>query len=84
MFQASGFEAIADRAVAVARNLFIADDELSQILVQHLSAATPDVWQTACNWLRANPAVWMAWLPNETACTAGKGLVNSLGELVAA
>ena len=78
-----GVEAVADRAVAVARNLFIADDELSQILVQHLSATTPDARETACNWLKANPAVWMAWLPNETACTAGKGLVNSLGELVA-
>eukprot|EP00439_Symbiodinium_sp_Y106_P032155 s4992_g3.t2 len=79
---AVGVEAIADRAVAVARNLFIADDELSSILVRHLSATPPDPWQTACNWLKANSAVWMAWLPNETACTAGKGLVNSLGELV--
>ena len=31
-------------------------------------------------WLQENPALWESWLPNETACTSGKGLVNvSLG-----
>jgi ABC-type proline/glycine betaine transport system substrate-binding protein len=31
-------------------------------------------------WLKENPERWESWLPNETACTSGKGLVNgSLG-----
>ena len=27
-------------------------------------------------WLKQNPERWESWLPNETACTSGKGLVN--------
>ena len=77
--QAVGMEASADRAVALARNLFITNDEISQILAQHVSAADP--WQTACNWL-GGTSVWMSWLP--TACTAGQGLVNSSGHWVLA
>ena len=36
-------------------------------------------------WLQQNPALWESWLPNETACTSGKGLVNvSLGSSLGA
>ena len=77
-------EASADRAVALARNLFITNDEISQILTQHMSAAPVDPWQTACNWLRAKSSVWMSWLPNKTSCAAGWGLVNSSGHWVLA
>eukprot|EP00439_Symbiodinium_sp_Y106_P025847 s6778_g3.t1 len=79
---AVGVEASADRAVALARNLIITNDEISQILTQHMSADPVDPWQTACNWLRAKSSVWMSWLPNKTSCAAGWGLVNSSGHWV--
>jgi len=80
-WMAKGLDLAADRAVALASALSISDQELSAILVQHLSAPTPDAWQTACDWLRSTSG-WRDWLPNETACSAGKGIVDSTGNFV--
>ncbi|CAK9101557.1 40S ribosomal protein S6 [Durusdinium trenchii] len=36
-----------------------------------------DPWAAACEWLKENGNLWESWMPNETACTSGKGLVDS-------
>eukprot|EP00747_Dinoflagellata_sp_TGD_P173354 gnl/TRDRNA2_/TRDRNA2_211747_c0_seq1.p1 gnl/TRDRNA2_/TRDRNA2_211747_c0~~gnl/TRDRNA2_/TRDRNA2_211747_c0_seq1.p1 ORF type:complete len:225 (+),score=9.16 gnl/TRDRNA2_/TRDRNA2_211747_c0_seq1:2-676(+) len=34
----------------------------------------------ACNWLKTNENVWKMWIPVRTKCSAGQGLVDSLGQ----
>ena len=58
-------------------NLFA--DDMRKLLVSYVSLGS--AWDTACEWLKANPERWEAWLPNETACASGRGLVNATLDL---
>ncbi|CAJ1362422.1 unnamed protein product [Effrenium voratum] len=74
---AGGIEVVADKALAIAEAMFLAGDDVTKLLKSHLQLATPpDAWVTACEWLKNSEAQWSDWMPNETACTAGKGLVD--------
>eukprot|EP00438_Fugacium_kawagutii_P007180 Skav210213 [mRNA] locus=scaffold2492:31352:32077:+ [translate_table: standard] len=39
-------------------------------------------WETACNWLKGKTTLWSQWLPRQTDCTRGQGLVDALGTFV--
>ena len=39
-------------------------------------------WETACNWLKTNRNFWHQWVPRETDCARGQGLVDALGAFV--
>lgn len=39
--------------------------------------------QIACEWLKSNVAIWTQWIPYETKCRVGWGLVGPLGNYVA-
>ncbi|CAJ1458060.1 unnamed protein product [Effrenium voratum] len=80
---AGGIEVVADKALAIAEAMFLAGDDVTKLLKSHLQLATPpDAWVTACEWIKNSEAQWSDWMPNETACTAGKGLVDWNGNFV--
>ena len=53
-------------------NLFA--DDMRKLLVSYVALGS--AWDTACLWLQENSERWETWLPNETACASGRGLVN--------
>ncbi|CAE7337327.1 RPS6 [Symbiodinium natans] len=79
---AAGFREAADKAFAVARNLQMTFEEVMDLLSRHVESPNPNTWQTACEWLKDNEPLWKAWIPNETECSAGKGLVDDAGNFV--
>lgn len=42
------------------------------------STFLPERWEVACEWLKANDALWKSWIPDKTACEDGEG-VYTLG-----
>lgn len=73
----------ADRALALAEAIQISEPEMNQLLVDHLSSEDQDqkFWRSACEWLRRN-SVWQDWLPSDTKCSEGRGLVDAQGGFV--
>eukprot|EP00434_Breviolum_minutum_P008465 symbB.v1.2.007468.t2/scaffold455.1/size335105/16 len=80
-FAAGGIESVADKAVHVATTMNIFTPEIEWMLKRY-NQLDQDVWATACEWLLANDALWQSWMPNETACTSGKGLVDQNGNFI--
>jgi len=72
---AGGIEIVADKPAFVATTMNLFTDDMRKLLLRYVQLGE-DHWATACEWLQQNPALWESWLPNETACTSGKGLVN--------
>lgn len=79
---ASGFDVAAEKPFAVAKNLQMNFDEIMQLLSQHVQSSQPDLWETSCAWLQGNEALWKEWIPNETECVLGKGLVDGDGSFI--
>lgn len=72
--------ALATQAPRVLRMLKSMQLELPQIhsmLLDQLNSGDSDS-AVACRWLLANRAVWQPWVPDETSCDMGWGLVNQL------
>lgn len=79
---AAGFDIAAEKPFAVAKNLRMGFEDIMQLLSRHVQSNTPDLWETACAWLLENEAHWKAWIPNETECALGKGLVDADGNFI--
>ena len=60
----------------MAQQMNIFQNDMSYLLTKFVELGD-DPFGAACDWLKNNQARYMAWLPNETACTSGKGLVNA-------
>ena len=41
------------------------------LLAQSANETTGEIdhWQTACDWLKANPNTWAEWVPDKTICS---------------
>eukprot|EP00435_Cladocopium_sp_Y103_P061231 s102_g22.t2 len=76
-WMAKGFRDIAERPAAVASKLQLGDEDIKALLVAQVEAGNQDPWDTACDWLLQSDHLWQDWLPNETTCSMGKGLVDS-------
>ena len=77
---ASDLRRSADRALALAEVIKLSEPEMNELLVDHLSS-DQDFWTSACQWLRSS-SVWQEWLPSDTQCHEGKGLVDAQGGFV--
>lgn len=77
---AADMKQVADRALALAEQLTLSDPEIQDLLFAHV-ASGDDPWVSACNWLKQT-SHWIEWLPSETRCVEGQGIVDTLGELV--
>ena len=62
--------------------MLLAQGTVEGLLLDIVQSASPDPWQTACNWLLANPSLWSDWVPDKTVCSTGKGLVDLEGLFV--
>ncbi|CAK9079698.1 unnamed protein product [Durusdinium trenchii] len=86
-WSASGLPFTADRALALARSMSIRAPEIRDILRVHASLmqnSSSTHWDSACAWLLQNstPEIWEPWVPSDTACTRGSGLVDANGQYV--
>lgn len=77
---AADMKQVADRALTLAEQLTLSDPEIQDLLFAHV-ASGDDPWVSACNWLKQT-SHWIEWLPSETRCVEGQGIVDTLGELV--
>lgn len=71
---------VANRALALAESLTLSEPEIQELLVAHL-ASGDDPWTSACKWLKRT-SHWTTWLPSDTQCAEGKGLVDAQGVFV--
>lgn len=71
---------VANRALALAESLTLSEPEIQELLVAHL-ASGDDPWTSACKWLKRT-SHWTTWLPSDTQCAEGKGLVDAQGAFV--
>ena len=55
---------------------------INELLVLQVQSVTGDYWQTACDWLKLNRVTWEPWVPDKTACSIGRGLVDLQGAFV--
>lgn len=83
---AAGMDVAAYRAFALADALSMSNQEMDALLVKHLEKESADGsgadhWETACAWLKEQN-IWKPWIPSDTACVRGKGLVDALGNYV--
>lgn len=83
---AAGMDVAAYRAFALADALSMSDQEVDALLIKHLEkesadGLSADHWETACTWLKEQN-IWKPWIPSDTACVRGKGLVDALGNYV--
>ena len=83
---AAGMDVAAYRAFALADALSMSNQEADALLMKHLEKESPDGlgadhWETACTWLKEQN-IWKPWIPSDTACVRGKGLVDVLGNYV--
>ena len=53
---------------------------MSGLLLDFVNAGSSDMWQTACDWLKANRNIWEGWVPDQTKCNPGLGLVDLQGD----
>ena len=79
---AAGFQEVAERPFKIAQNVQFTFEQIMGILWRHVYSGSPDPWETACAWMKEEEALWQAWIPNETECTAGRGLIDSDGNFV--
>ena len=71
---------VARRALQLAESITLSDPEIQELLVAHL-ASGEDPWTSVCKWLKGTDQ-WESWLPSDTHCGDGKGLVDAQGEYV--
>eukprot|EP00435_Cladocopium_sp_Y103_P020125 s928_g4.t3 len=86
-WSAAGMDIVADRAYGLAENLNIGESDISNLLLLHAqnlqdANGTVEIWDTACQWLKENTDAWKSWVPDQTVCAVGKGLVNLQGNFV--
>lgn len=79
---AGGIEVAADKAAHLAEKInAVYSAEITVMLKRYVQLGN-DPWESACEWLKGNDNLWQSWMPNETACTSGKGLVDSNGDFI--
>ena len=87
-WSASGLPVTADRAVVLATAMSLRHEEITDLLKVHaqlmLDSPTSSHWDSACAWLKTNATaeIWQSWVPSDTACTRGRGLVDEEGNYV--
>ena len=77
---AAGLEDADSRVYALANDFRLSDSNVADILKQ--VAAGQSTWQSACDWLKANPNTWEEWVLDKTVCSNGKGMVDWQKEFV--
>lgn len=55
---------------ALAQNLNLGDTDIHDLLLLHAQEQT-GTYDTACNWIKANPDAWRSWVPDQTAPRGG-------------
>lgn len=86
-WSASGMDIAADRAFALAQNLDMGESDISNLLLLHAqnvqnAIEEVEIWDTACSWLKTHTDAWQSWVPDQTVCSVGKGLVDLQGNFV--
>ena len=77
---AAGLEDAADRVYGLADHLRLSDSNVADMM--RFVAAGGSTWESACEWLKANPTFWAEWVPDKTVCAQGKGMVDLQGQFV--
>lgn len=81
-YAAAGLDVVADRVYGLAENLNIGDGDMANLLYLHAQSqavnngTAPETWDTACRWILSNTDAWQSWVPYQTVCAVGKGLVD--------
>ncbi|CAL1136495.1 unnamed protein product [Cladocopium goreaui] len=78
----------AEGPLALASNMQLFNSDMVGLLKENQKLDIADgemrAWETACNWLKTNRNrnFWHQWVPRETDCARGQGLVDALGAFV--
>ncbi|CAJ1371271.1 unnamed protein product [Effrenium voratum] len=56
--------------------------EVQDMLLEYQRLGADEVRSVACNWMKKNQERWRSWMPIDTACFAGFGLVDAQGAFV--
>ena len=85
---AADMSILAHRAFALAEAMALSGQAITNLLLKHLELVevsdTATHWDTACTWLKdpSTTSTWQPWIPSDTACPTGQGLVDSLRNYV--
>ena len=66
---------------ALAQNLNLGDTDIHDLLLLHASEQG-ETYDTACNWIKANPDAWRSWVPDQTAPRGGLKPLRSHGNSI--
>lgn len=66
---------LAPRVLELMKGYSVSMSTLNQMMLDQLNTGD-EAEQVACRWLKANRAIWEAWLPDDTACFPQFGLYN--------
>jgi len=69
-------EDIAPRVRQFVLNLEFSQDVLDSLLIDAATNRSDSFRTVACRWIRANRDHWQSWIPSNTQCVSGFGLVN--------
>ncbi|CAJ1351250.1 unnamed protein product [Effrenium voratum] len=78
---AAGMARSAYRAYQLAASISISEQEISEMMESYVMSAEPSIWRTACDYLQRTSR-WRAWLPSNTKCREGMGLVDAQNQVV--
>eukprot|EP00439_Symbiodinium_sp_Y106_P000555 s6003_g1.t1 len=73
---------VAHRAVRFVQGFRLSEHDVRELLRTHVQSGT-DPHASACAWLQTHRDQWTAWVPSQTECTVGRGLVDAQGNFVA-
>ena len=77
---AAGLEDASSRVYALANDFRLSDSNVADMLKQ--MAEGQSIWESACDWVKANPNTWQEWVLDKTVCQKGKGMVDWQGQFV--
>ena len=78
---AGGIEGAADKAAHLAETMNLFTPDITTLLKRYVQLGN-DPWAASCEWLKSHDTLWQSWMPNETACSSGKGLVDTNGNFI--
>ncbi|CAK9091184.1 40S ribosomal protein S6 [Durusdinium trenchii] len=80
---AADMDVVAHRAFSLAGAIALSKQDVASVLLKHLElkelSGDTTHWDTACTWLKqaSTASTWQAWIPSDTTCPLGRGLVDS-------
>mmetsp|Transcript_7930 Transcript_7930/g.17576 ORF Transcript_7930/g.17576 Transcript_7930/m.17576 type:complete len:1446 (+) Transcript_7930:112-4449(+) len=72
---------VAPDAYKLLSSMTLTEQHITSLLVDWTNSSGSRQ-EVACRWIKQHRSVWEAWVPSETQCEAGLGLVNADGEYV--